>query len=1181
MKDIKTIADYTVFKKLASALWQKEYFYHGAAIMIGAGFSRCSAQSGDQHIKMPIWWDYAKLLKSELQSNVDDPLRLAEEYYAFFGKEALHDLIKQQLNDLAWQPGDLTLNLLKLPWSEVLTTNWDTLLERASMQIYERNYSIVTKPEDLSSRLSPRIVKLHGTINATTDFIFTQEDFRRYPEKYAAFVNFARQVFIENELCLLGFSGDDPNFLQWAGWVRDNLAGHSRRIYLVGALNLSATKRKYLQSINIAPIDLAELVKEFDDDNLKHTRATEIFINALYEHKPIPAYEWEPQQVSRTSFAEGEHERVYNDLPFAAKLLEEKIPKLEIDRDTYPGWIVAPELTRFKLFEQISDPYPSSKNIQLMKAGERERLLYEIVWRNRLSYSPPNLDLLEDFLRVCDPTIPCSLTKKQQLEVAIYLLNPAFFEFIPKSFNFNLEQKLLNIIESNADFHEDALNEVNYYYSLKFRDELNYERLEFFSNEIKITNPEWALKKAALLCELGQFDDAETLVSNAYDERMLQLRQQSNSIFIRSRLAWSHYLMFAIKRLKNSESIEPNIFTKMYEEFLCDPFDIIKSIVKDIDKLVEDQINDNKIEPSFKPGNYRDKHNTIRFRNGVRAWLVAIGLQNHIGLPMRWSSGFSMGIFSSIARKIVQLNEFSTRSKMLLAIRTADSDTSEVIKEVLSRIEIAKLSIEDVNFLATICEQGIDYWLLQFNFNEEFASVKIRIFTEVLARLSIRVDSDKAKQFFKRGCQLATLPVASDIRLHEPLSNLMTHSLSAISQIDQQELLLEALNFPTVFEVDDRLNRWANPIIENLANYKRSGNLAFDKRVAELIDSIEPNDEKSSYVLSRIKPLVDFDVLNEEEKQKLCIKLWDENSTYESFPQVGFYPHAFLSLPSKDHQKVKSLLSSYLYENDNCYENSVIASIASIAIDENCKMLPSRDQALVLFDRLTMWRIGDKLDPLGFNESELLYKIRWINYALVQSILPMFELEDFSQENFRKLQSFCEENDTVRILPALTFFTKNASFVDIIHSLIKNNFYQADNKRVGWAAEAIYTWRKIDEISPIVNQLVTRLIYSININQTNLVSILSIVYRLLNFKYLSNNDKELLSETLPIFFDSTSYELINEKSIVGANISIIRKLCVMLGDNLLKNGMESTELLRIIEEAKTDPLPEVRYWFQD
>lgn len=1181
MKDIKTIADYAVFKKLASALWQKEYFYHGAAIMIGAGFSRCSAQSGDQHIKMPIWWDYAKLLKSELQSNVDDPLRLAEEYYAFFGKEALHDLIKQKLNDLAWQPGDLTLNLLNLPWSEVLTTNWDTLLERASTQIYERNYSIVIKPEDLSSRLSPRVVKLHGTINTTTDLIFTQEDFRRYPEKYAAFVNFARQVFIENELCLLGFSGDDPNFLQWAGWVRDNLAGHSRRIYLVGALNLSATKRKYLESINIAPIDLAELVDEFDDHNLKHTLATEIFINALYGHKPIPAYEWEPQQVSRTSFAEGQHERVYNDLPFAAKLLEEQLPKLEIDRDTYPGWVVAPELTRFKLFDQISDPYSTSENIQLMEVNKREQLLYEIVWRNRLSFSPPNPHLLEDFLKICDPTIPCSLTKKQQLEITIYLLNPVFFEFIPNSFNYNLEQKLISIIQSNSNFHEDALNEVNYYYSLKFRDELDYKRLEFFSNEIKITNPEWALKKAALLCELGQFDIAETLISNAYDERKIQLRQQPNSISIRSRLAWSHYLIFAIKRLKNSESIDPNIFTKMYEEFLCDPFDIVKTIVKDIDELIDEQKIDNRIEPLFEPGNYRDNRKTVRFRNGVRAWLIAISLQNHIGLPMRWSSGLSMSIFSRIAIKIVQLNEFPTCSKMLLAIRTADSDKSDVIKEVFSRIEVAKLAIEDVNFLILICEQGIDYWLTQFNSKKEFASVKIRISTEVLARLSIRIDSEKAKQIFKRGCQLATLPVASDIRLHEPLSNLMTHSLSAISQIDQQDLLLETLNFPTVFETNNRLNRWANPIIENLADYKRSSNLAFDRRVAELIDSIEPNNEKSSDVLSRIKPLVIFDVLNEEEKQKLCNKLWGKNPTYESFPQVGFYPHAFLSLPSKDYQRVKSLLSSYLYENDNCYENSVIAGIASIAIDEDCKMLPTREQALELFDKLTMWRIGDKLDPLGMNESELLYKIRWINYALVQSILPMFELEDFSQENFRKLQSFCKENDTVRILPALTFFTKNASFIDIIHSLIKNNFYQADNKRVGWAAEAIYTWRKIDEISPIVNQLVTRLIYSININQTNLVSILSIVYRLLNFKYLSNNDKELLSETLPIFFDSTSYELINEKSIVGANISIIRKLCVMLGDNLSKNGMESTELLRIIEEAKTDPLPEVRYWYQD
>ena len=41
-KDITQLDDYTKLKKLASALWQQNNSYHGAAIMIGAGFSRKS-----------------------------------------------------------------------------------------------------------------------------------------------------------------------------------------------------------------------------------------------------------------------------------------------------------------------------------------------------------------------------------------------------------------------------------------------------------------------------------------------------------------------------------------------------------------------------------------------------------------------------------------------------------------------------------------------------------------------------------------------------------------------------------------------------------------------------------------------------------------------------------------------------------------------------------------------------------------------------------------------------------------------------------------------------------------------------------------------------------------------------------------------------------------------------------
>ncbi|WP_247392121.1 SIR2 family NAD-dependent protein deacylase [Ralstonia pseudosolanacearum] len=258
---ITDLRDYPAIKKLASALHRLDARHHGAAIMVGAGFSRSAALHVSGEKRVPLWSEFTGSLARDLYGDettfsFTDPLRVAEEYRAYFGQGALNDRIRNEIDDKAWRAGPLYEALLTLPWSEVLTTNWDSLLERAADEIHSPYYTTVTKTSDLAWAPSPRIVKLHGTIGVTDTFIAAQEDYRTYPERFAPFVNMARQVFIENELCLLGFSGDDPNFLQWAGWVRDHLANHARRIYLVGALNLSAARRKQLESVNIAPVDL-------------------------------------------------------------------------------------------------------------------------------------------------------------------------------------------------------------------------------------------------------------------------------------------------------------------------------------------------------------------------------------------------------------------------------------------------------------------------------------------------------------------------------------------------------------------------------------------------------------------------------------------------------------------------------------------------------------------------------------------------------------------------------------------------------------------------------------------------------------------------------------------------------------------------------------------------------------
>ena len=102
--------------------------------------------------------------------------------------------------------------------------------------------------EEIPSAVRPRIVKLHGSFSAHFPLICTEEDYRTYPMRFAPFVNTAQQAMMETVLLLIGFSGDDPNFLHWSGWVRDNLGETAPKIYLAGWLDLSIHRRRMLEN---------------------------------------------------------------------------------------------------------------------------------------------------------------------------------------------------------------------------------------------------------------------------------------------------------------------------------------------------------------------------------------------------------------------------------------------------------------------------------------------------------------------------------------------------------------------------------------------------------------------------------------------------------------------------------------------------------------------------------------------------------------------------------------------------------------------------------------------------------------------------------------------------------------------------------------------------------------------
>ena len=1177
-KDISSLPDYAALKKLASALWQQDNSYHGAAIMVGAGFSRSAASTGDASKKLPLWNHFSSKLSDELGSGGTDALRLAEEYCAYFGKQALHDLIKQEINDAAWEPGELYKSLLELPWSEILTTNWDTLLERASSEVHQPIYSVVSKQEDLSSARSPRIVKLHGTIDVTKDLVFTQEDYRKYPQQYAAFVNFSRQVFIENELCLLGFSGDDPNFLQWAGWVRDHLATHSRRIYLVGALGLNSAKRKYLESINVAAIDLDDLVTDYDERDIRHLEATKIFVQALQNLKPKQIWEWDPTELHRTTTTGAESSKTHQDVSYAAKLLEEKLPFLEKDRLSYPDWLVCPYGQRFQLQSQITDPWPNPKNLSAMTETSKAKLLYEITWHHQVTFEVMPFWLANELLTVCNPDKPCTLSKRQQLEIAVLLLKNT--RWMDSSESKNISQATSSILEKDARYWPESSDELAYHRAIVSRDQFDYAALEQHVEKITSSNPVWKLRKASLLADLGQFDKGEALVAEAYKELLTQYRNDRNSIHVLSRLAWAHWLMRGIDLSSFDKPFKA--FPSSYRDSKCDPWDHIEHIRERISKTLEKQQKQQAIEPSFEPGRYKDNANTLTFSNELHPLLLLEGVSSTVGMPLRWSG---VSFLVEQAAKSAELEGIDNIHRFALAIRSANSDTSEVLKKVFSRVQIACLPESDVTFLLNQCMLAIKYWLKKRKDKSSYASRiaidRLRVFIEVLARVSVRATAEQAKQIFRLAVSLGKKPELHHLWLFDAVKHLSKFSLKSIPDSQQHDVLLDALSFPLQSEISFKDHKeWGNPVVKHPGERKQDSTL--DRRIDEIIDHIAPCSPQSASALLRLLPLIEKEFLTNEELKKIAQKVWGNEPDLNHVPETGLLKYVLLEIPSPDPAAVKALVRRYLFEapKSSLLSSELLTDIVNAAQAENIKEFPSADQAAEYFEQLVIWRPNkDSNDMFGFVQNEGRQFAGLVGQVLARSVVPALSSENLTKENFQKLCAFYSEVEAPEALIAFPYFAiKDDFFIEQVERLIRQSFQSDDANKLAYASYALLIWRDQREL-PAIDRLILRLIYLIGSSRmTGLSALLWTANQMYCKKYLSDESAESLVEILPVIFDNAGYRNISPSGRDSVSVSFVRAACVRLARDIVSNGgNKNDELLRILEEAKKDALPEVRF----
>lgn len=149
-------------------------------------------------------------------------------------------------------------------------------------------YQLITDSYQISlTEGGKNIYKLHGNLRTGShvpygfdgdrhmQYVITAEDYRDYPRKHEAFVNLMRISLLKGAFCLIGFSGDDPNFMAWIDWVKDILdkgalpsAGRARSIYFIhsGAAPLGEDKQLLLQNHYIEIVNLFEFFPDATSD---------------------------------------------------------------------------------------------------------------------------------------------------------------------------------------------------------------------------------------------------------------------------------------------------------------------------------------------------------------------------------------------------------------------------------------------------------------------------------------------------------------------------------------------------------------------------------------------------------------------------------------------------------------------------------------------------------------------------------------------------------------------------------------------------------------------------------------------------------------------------------------------------------------------------------------------------
>jgi len=835
-----------------------------AAVMVGAGFSRNATPNGGSPSSFPDWSDLGDLFFEKIHGKRPDAKskyqfvpRLADAVQAALNRPALNQLIQQAIPDKDHDPSDLHNKLLRLPWTDVFTTNYDTLLERAADEITSKRYDRVLNVGDLVYSTKPRIVKLHGTLRTSPPYIITEEDYRRYPSDYAPFVNTVRQSLIENALCLLGFSGDDPNFVEWTGWIHDNMDDQSSpRIYLIEVFPVSVAHRRLLEKRNITLVDLSGHSAVHGGPD----KAVEWFLNLLLSATRDSPLEWpetDPDLLEPKP-------RMENDDWKAV------VPRLEWawrhDRLSFPGWVVVPDDRRTVLWRYTHRWMGGIRSGSIPLDEKHLGLVFEFVWRIEKCLCPLSDEqavLLEEILSQDvlgldgSGSVPTeenggtqarSATETRFMCHSLLLALIRYYREEGKLQEWQRTYDRLNaVVDDLAPEHRADLGYQSVLFAF-FALDISSARERLVAWQVDDNLPFWGVKKAGLLAEIGELKQAISIV----DRSLTRIRERLNLRPITSDftlVSQEAYTMVLLRYLRNSEqfvsrsvgddqeasdkeaSRELTERWNILKQYRCDPWNELNGFEVSLERIHSRDSRSN-IERTFDIGvvTMYYSHSIIdkATRDALRGYNF-LRFCEDAGIPFRIpASTFGK---TAVEGAVARIAEHSPYWAMASMVRLGDVKDVDLL---INRLSLARMSVTSIDalilqYIRSIRENESEIQSGDRLYRSTFGIVIGTIVPEILSRLAVKSSPELRNE---------TLRLILDIynsknRLnYDGIRNLVRRLIGAYPDQQVVPLIHELTRFPNV--------QSKNPLV--VREFINPFESILDRNLKAIRDSMEPRD---------------------------------------------------------------------------------------------------------------------------------------------------------------------------------------------------------------------------------------------------------------------------------------------------------------------------------------------------